>query len=175
MARRDPDAFAEFVAGRSTALHRTAYLMVGDANLAQDVVQEALIRAWMAWPRLRNPGAVEGYARRAITTIAIDWSRKKSSKERPSDQLPDRTQDAPQSGVADRQWLWQAVQTLPARQRAAIVLRFYSDLSEAQTADAMDCAVGTVKSQVHAALRTLREQLGPTFHDNIDDLMAVTR
>lgn len=174
MARRDPDAYAEFVAGRSAALHRTAYLMVGDAGLAQDVVQEALIRAWTAWPRLRNPGAVEGYTRRAITTIAIDWSRKRSSSERPSDDLPDHPQDAPQAGVADREWLWQAVQALPTRQRAAIVLRFYSDLTEAQTADAMDCAVGTVKSQVHAALRNLREQLGPTFHDSIDDLLVVT-
>ena len=78
MASNDWATFAEFVAARSAALHRAAYLMVGDVGLAQDLVQEALIRTYVAWSRLRDPANAEAYTRRAITTIAIDWSRRKS-------------------------------------------------------------------------------------------------
>jgi RNA polymerase sigma-70 factor (sigma-E family) len=163
MSRRDPQAFAEFVAARSTALHRAAYLMVGDAQLAQDLVQEALTKTYVAWPRLREAGhhgKVEAYARKAITTTAISWFRKKSWGERTVDQLPDVQQAGHADSVAQRTWLWQALQELPVRQRAAIVLRYYEDLTEAQTADAMGCAVGTVKSQVSAGLGKLRDRLG---------------
>ena len=82
MSRRDAEAFADFVAARSSALHRAAYLMVGDAQLAQDLVQEALTKTYVAWPRLRDPSRVEAYTRKAITTTAIGWFRKKSWGER---------------------------------------------------------------------------------------------
>jgi DNA-directed RNA polymerase specialized sigma24 family protein len=72
MSRRDAQTFADFVAARSGALHRAAYLMVGDAQLAQDLVQEALTKTYVAWPRLRDQGRVEAYARKAMTTMAID-------------------------------------------------------------------------------------------------------
>ena len=79
-------AFADFVAARSGALHRAAYLMVGDVGLAQDLVQEALTKTYVAWPRLRDPGNAEAYTRKAITTTAITWFRKKSwYGERPAD------------------------------------------------------------------------------------------
>lgn len=163
MARRDPTVFAEFVAARSASLYRTAYLMVGEHALAQDLLQEALTKTYVAWPRLREVANAEAYTRRAITNTAISWSRKKSWHERPTDTVPE---PATHTGHADelgtREWLWAELQQLPPRQRAALVLRFYEDLSEAQTAAAMGCAVGTVKSQVSQGLGRLRQQTAPT-------------
>jgi RNA polymerase sigma-70 factor (sigma-E family) len=137
--------------------------MVGDSQLAQDLVQEALTKTYVAWPRLRDPRNAEAYCRKAITTTAISWFRRKGwDNERPTEHLPERAAtDTPQEqSVADRDAVWRALRALPPRQRAALVLRFYEDLTEAQTAEAMGCAVGTVKSQVSAALRKLRDRLG---------------
>ena len=180
MARRDPAVFADFVAARSPALHRAAYLMVGDSQLAQDLVQEALTKTYVAWPRLRDPRAAEAYTRKAITTTAISWFRRKGwANERPTETLPDTFRPGHADDIVRTDWLWTALQTLPARQRAAVVLRFYEDLTEAQTADAMGCAVGTVKSQVSAGLAKLRTQLGQTGAGDVEllpiDLMVVTR
>lgn len=161
MPRRDTAAFTEFVSARSAALHRSAYLMVGDHALAQDLVQEALTRTYVAWPRLRDVSKAEAYTRKVITTTAISWWRRKSwVGERPRNDVPEQHVAERTSEVADRDWLWQGLQMLPARQRAAIVLRYYEDLTEVQTAEAMGCAVGTVKSQVFSGLRRLREHLG---------------
>ncbi|MGC4111754.1 MAG: SigE family RNA polymerase sigma factor [Nocardioides sp.] len=164
MSRRDAAAFAEFATSRGRALHRAAYLMVGDQQLAQDLVQEALTKTYVAWPRLRDPGNAEAYCRKAITTTAISWFRRKSwNNERPTESLPEpgsARSAAPDAAVAERDSLWRALEALPPRQRAALVLRYYEDLSEAQTADAMGCAVGTVKSQVAAGLAKLRSRLG---------------
>ena len=152
--------------------------MVGDTHLAQDLVQEALTKTYVAWPRLRDPHKVEAYVRKAITTTAIGWFRKKSwAGERTFEHIP----DLPLPGHADvadqRDWLWQALLALPVRQRAAIVLRFYEDLTEAQTADAMGCAVGTVKSQVFDGLKNLRRRLGDEWqaHPFSRELMEVYR
>jgi RNA polymerase sigma-70 factor (sigma-E family) len=143
MAGRDRDAFAEFVSARSGALHRAAYLMLGDATLAQDLVQEALTKTYVAWPRLRDPANAEAYTRKAITTTAITWFRRKSWAERPIEHLPETATAGPADASDQRAWLWQALLALPVRQRAAVVLRYYEDLTEARTAAAMGCAVGT--------------------------------
>jgi len=157
-ARRE---FPEFVAARGPALQRAAYLMVGDVALAQDLVQEALTKTYVAWPRLRDVANAEAYTRRAITTTAISWFRRKGwNAERSTDRPPDRPALDHAEGVATSAVLWTALRELPPRQRVAVVLRFYDDLTEAQTAAAMGCAVGTVKSQVSAALSKLRAQLG---------------
>ena len=162
MSRGDRSPFAEFALARAGALHRAAYLMVGDSQLAQDLVQEALTKTYVAWPRLRDPANAEAYCRKAITTTAISWFRRKGwNNERPSEHLPDGPVGAGQeSAFVERDAVWQAVRDLPPRQRAALVLRFYEDLTETQTAQAMGCAVGTVKSQVSAGLKKLRERLG---------------
>ncbi len=167
MARGDRSEFAEFALARSGALHRAAYLMVGDSQLAQDLVQEALTRTYVAWPRLRDKANAEAYCRKAITTTAISWFRRKGwHNERPTEHLPEDTRGlaGPETWVAEQDAVWQAVRQLPPRQRAALVLRFYADLTEVQTAEAMGCAVGTVKSQVSAALGKLRDLLG----DDVD-------
>ena len=163
MGRGDRSEFADFALARAGALHRAAYLMVGDAQLAQDLVQEALTKTYVAWPRLRDPRNAEAYCRKAITTTAISWYRRKGWRnERPTEHLPEDAHGAagPESSVAERDPVWKELRQLPPRQRAALVLRYYEDLSEAQTAEAMGCAVGTVKSQVSAALTKLRERLG---------------
>ena len=176
MSRREPQAFADFVAARSAALHRAAYLMVGDAQLAQDLVQEALTKTYVAWPRLRDPSRVEAYTRKAITTTAITWFRKKSWSERTVATMPEDSRAGHADDVDQRAWLWQALQELPVRQRAAIVLRYYVDLTEAQTADAMGCAVGTVKSQVSAGLLKLRVALADELGDDtVTDVIERTR
>lgn len=163
MASHDWATFAEFVSARSAALHRAAYLMVGDVGLAQDLVQEALIKTYVAWSRLRDPANAEAYTRKALTTIAIDWSRRKArTAERPSGQVPDTGSPGHAEGVDDQTWLWQCLLQLPARQRVAIVLRYYEDLTEEQTAEAMGCARGTVKSTVAAGMSRLRLLVGPS-------------
>lgn len=160
MTTRDSAAFAEFAQARSASLFRAAYLMTGDHGLAEDLLQEALTKTYVAWPRLRDISKAEAYTRKAITTTAISWWRRKSwHGEKPRDNVP----ELPASSSHDpteRDWLWQELQSLAPRQRAAIVLRYYEDLTEAQTADAMGVSVGTVKSQVSDGLKKLRARLG---------------
>ena len=178
MKRRDSVAFTEFVAARSASLFRTAYLMVGERDLAHDLVQEALTKTYVAWPRLRDVSKADAYTRKAITTTYISWWRRKSwSAERPRDDVPDALADTrdQHARAVDRAWMWAELQKLPPRQRAAIVLRYYEDLTEAQTAEVMDCAVGTVKSQVSQGLRRLREQLGADAGRLLPDDLVVQR
>ena len=165
-ARRE---FPEFVAARGGALQRAAYLMVGEAALAQDLVQEALTKTYVAWPRLRDPANAEAYTRKVITTTALSWFRRKGwSAERATAVLPESPTPSHDDAVTTSALLWQCLGELPARQRVAVVLRYYEDLTEAQTAEAMGCAVGTVKSQVSAALTKLRARLG-------DDVLEAIR
>ena len=180
MSVRDRTAFAEFAAARAGSLHRAAYLMVGDPQLAQDLVQEALTKTYVAWPQLRDPHNAEAYCRKAITTTAITWFRRKGwNNERPTEVLPEGATGGHDIVVADRDRVWRALLALPPRQRAALVLRFYEDLTEVQTASAMGCAVGTVKSQVAAGLTKLRERLGDDVEllsaDEWHDQKAMTR
>jgi RNA polymerase sigma-70 factor (sigma-E family) len=152
-------AFAEFATSRHGALFRYAYLLTGDRGLAEDLVQEALVKTYVGWHRLRDPNNAEAYTRRAITTTAIGWWRRKSWRaERPYDDVPDQPVSA--DDVTARVWLWRELQKLPPRQRAALVLRYYEDLTEPQTAEVLGCSVGTVKSQVSDALKKLRARLG---------------
>ncbi len=161
-AHRSSAEFAEFAHTRSPALFRAAYLMVGERGLAEDLLQEALTKTYVAWPRLRDVGKAEAYTRKAITTTAISWWRRKSWQgEVPRGDLPDRSVAEPGVSVDDRNWLWAELQMLAPRQRAAIVLRYYEDLTEAQTAETMGCSVGTVKSQVSDGLKRLRARVGP--------------
>lgn len=161
MPHRDSAAFAEFATARSGALFRAAYLMVGDHALAEDLLQEALTKTYVAWPRLRDVNNAEAYTRKAITTTAISWWRRKSwQNEQPRGDVPERVGTGHGDDIADRDWLWQELHNLAPRQRAAIVLRYYEDLTEAQTAEALGCSVGTVKSQVFDGLKKLRQALG---------------
>jgi len=159
-AHRDTEEFRDFVASRSAALFRTAYLLLGDYHLAQDLVQESLAKTYVAWPRLREVGNAEAYTRRVIATTAISWRRRRGFHERPSEHLPEPARDDLEATVVEHDALWAHLLALPPRQRAAIVLRYYVDLTEAQAADAMGCSVGAVKSSASTGISKLRERVG---------------
>ncbi len=163
----DVTAFSEFVEARSSSLFHTAYLMVGDHQLAQDLLQEALVKTLIAWPRLRDRGNVDAYTRRIVVTTSISWRRRRSFHERPTGTLPQTIGPDPVEAVVTHDTVIAALLTVPPRQRAAIVLRYYEDLTEAQTADVLGCSVGAVKSQVAAGLKRLREVLGDTFDETV--------
>ncbi len=151
--------FRQFVAARSAALLRTAYLLVGDWAHAEDVLQTALTKTYLAWRRLGEIEAVEAYARRVLVTTATSWWRRRWHGERPTEVLPDRATPDRMDEHVERQVLWRHVQTLPNRQRAVLVLRFYEDMTEAETARVLGITVGTVKSQSARALGALRARL----------------
>jgi RNA polymerase sigma-70 factor (sigma-E family) len=153
------DEFREFVAARSGALLRTAYLLAGDWATAEDLLQTALTKTYLAWKRLGEIEAVEPYTRRVLVNTATSWWRRRWHGERPTEVIPERPGPDRHEEAVERDALWQYVRALPPRQRAVLVLRFYEDLSEAQTADLLDISVGTVKSQTARALATLRQRL----------------
>ncbi|HLV58346.1 MAG TPA: SigE family RNA polymerase sigma factor [Natronosporangium sp.] len=154
------EEFREFVAARSGALLRTAYLLAGDWATAEDLLQTALTKTYLAWKRLGTIEAVEPYTRRVLVNTATSWWRRRWHGERPTEKLPDVPAPDQHQEAIERDALWQHVRALPARQRAVLVLRFYEDLSEAQTAELLDISAGTVKSQTARALATLRRRLG---------------
>jgi RNA polymerase sigma-70 factor (ECF subfamily) len=153
------EEFRDFVAARSGALLRTAYLLAGDWASAEDLLQTALTKTYLAWKRLGGIEAVEPYARRVLVNTATSWRRRRWHGERPTEVLPERAGPDQHEEAIDRDVLWRHVRALPTRQRAVLVLRFYEDLSEAQTADLLDISPGTVKSQTARALNTLRTKL----------------
>ena len=154
------EEFREFVAARSGALLRTAYLLAGDWATAEDLLQTALTKTYLAWKRLGEIEAVEPYARRVLVNTATSWWRRRWHGERPTEVLPERAAPDRVDEQLERDALWRHVKALPARQRAVLVLRFYEDLSEAQTAATLNISTGTVKSQTSRALHTLRQRLG---------------
>jgi RNA polymerase sigma-70 factor (sigma-E family) len=157
------------MSARSASLFRTAFLIIGDHQLAQDLLQESLIKTYIAWPRLRDVSKAEAYTRRTIVTTAISWRRRRSFHERPTGRLPDTTVPDATEAVTTHASVVAQLRTLPPRQRAAIVLRYYEDHTEAQTADVMGCSVGTVKSHVSTGLGRLRDRMGASFPAPNDD------
>jgi RNA polymerase sigma-70 factor (sigma-E family) len=171
---RHEAAFREFVAARSARLFRTALLMVGDYQLAQDLVQEALVKTYVAWPRLRDVGNAEAYTRRVIVTTSMSWRRRRSFQERPAENLPEGAVADVADLIAADADLWAELHALPARQRAAVVLRYCQDLSEAQTAELMGCSVGSVKRHASRGLAKLRDRMGAQLDLPVPDDSAVT-
>jgi RNA polymerase sigma-70 factor (sigma-E family) len=160
------DGFREFVLARQQALMRTAYLLTGDAHLAEDLLQSVLIKIVGQWSKLSRGGNPEAYTRKALVNQYISW-RRRPHPELPSADPPERA--ASYDGAAlDRIVLRQALATLTPKQRAVIVLRFWEDLTEVQTAEALGCSVGTVKSQAHHALARLR-MLAPELAHLLSD------
>jgi RNA polymerase sigma-70 factor (sigma-E family) len=148
---QDEAEFDSFVVARSRALLRTAYLLVHDEALAEDLLQTSLAKAWFAWRRIE--GDPEAYVRRILVTTSASWWRRQWTRETPTDDGLDRVA-AP--GAPDWQDLWVAIGHLPRRQRAVVVLRYLEDRTEAETATLLGCSVGTVKSQCAKALAKLR-------------------
>src|SRR5215470_15655207 len=152
--------FDRFVRDSSPGLLRVAYLLTGDRGHAEDVVQAALLQVARKWRRIRGEPAA--YARRAVVNLAKNHWRARFRRPRESAAAAEPCYGPPDANVLLQQVLLPAVLDLPARQRAVLVLRYFQDLSVEQTADALGCSTGTVKSQTHHALGKLREALtGP--------------
>ncbi|MEV7012150.1 SigE family RNA polymerase sigma factor [Streptosporangium sp. NPDC051022] len=167
------DGFREFVLARQQALMRTAYLLTGDAHLAEDLLQSVLINVVGQWPKLSADGNPEAYTRKALVNQYISW-RRRLQWEWPSACPPEHGASYDEEAV-DRIMLRQALAKLTRKQRAVIVLRFWEDLTKTQTAEALGCSVGNVKSQTHRALARLRT-LAPELADprSLSDFQEVT-
>lgn len=154
-------SFASYVRARGPVLLRTARSLTANPADAEDLLQTALTKTFVAWERIEDHRALDGYVRRALlNTRTSQWRKRKVEEYACGDDLPEPA-GLPEGDPAERQVLhdamWRAVMKLPDRQRAMVVLRYYEDLSEAQTAEVLGVSVGTVKSAVSRALGKLRE------------------
>ncbi|MFJ9827004.1 SigE family RNA polymerase sigma factor [Streptomyces sp. NPDC101160] len=154
-------SFTSYVRARGPVLLRTARSLTANPADAEDLLQTALTKTFMAWERIEDHRALDGYVRRALlNTRTSQWRKRKVDEYAYGDELPEPA-GLPEGDPAERQVLhdamWRAVMKLPDRQRAMVVLRYYEDLSEAQTAEVLGVSVGTVKSAVSRALGKLRE------------------
>src|SRR4051812_16497074 len=155
------EAFRAYVVARSPALLRTAYLLTGSRADAEDLLQTALAKTYLAWDRIREREALDGYVRRVMVNTQTSRWRRKRVDEYPTDSIPERGTDRDAvNDLALHDALWSALSELPKRQRAMVVLRYYEDLSEAETADVLGVSVGTVKSTTSRALLKLRDSAG---------------
>ncbi|MEH0512963.1 SigE family RNA polymerase sigma factor [Streptomyces sp. B21-106] len=154
-------SFASYVRARQPVLLRTARSLTANPNDAEDLLQTALAKTYVAWERIEDHRALDGYVRRALVNTRTSQWRKRKVDEFMCDELPEPEPvvggDDPAEQQALHDAMWQAIMKLPARQRAMVVLRYYEDLSEAQTAEVLGVSVGTVKSAVSRALGKLRE------------------
>jgi RNA polymerase sigma-70 factor (sigma-E family) len=158
-AERDR-AFEEFVVARRSHLRRIGYALCGSWDRAEDLVQVALEKAYVAWPRIDRPDAAEAYVRTIMVRANIDESRRPWRREHPSAELPDTAVPARDAEVDDRSALFAALQELPKMQRAVVLLRHWLDLPVAQVAAELGISEGTVKSHASRGLATLRGVLG---------------
>ena len=154
IAERQPAGFAEFARARYPDLVRTAYLLIGDRGLAEDLVQACLVGTLGAWDRLAAPEVAEAYTRKAMVRLVGRWGRRRWRGEVPTSSLPDSEQPGPD--VAMAMDVRRALARLPWEQRAVLVLRYFDDLNESDIAAALGCSVGTVKSRASRALTALR-------------------
>jgi RNA polymerase sigma-70 factor (sigma-E family) len=145
-----------YVAG-APAFRRTAFLLCGDWHQAEDLVQVAFEKVYASWHRVRAVEALDAYVRRTLVRCWVDETRRPHRRERPVAELPDHA-----VAVPERESVHQALADVPPRQRACLVLRFYEDLSVAETARLLGCTEGTVKSQTSRGLEALRTALGET-------------
>jgi RNA polymerase sigma-70 factor (sigma-E family) len=150
--------FAELFRASWARLYRLAFAVSGDRAAAEDDLQNAFAKVYSNWGRVRRADHPEAYVRRIVLNEALGGRRNGFLKRERAHQAvePAGAVVSPEAGVVERDAIWTAVQALPPRQRAVVVLRYYEDLSEAEIAEAMGCSRGTVKSQASAAIAALR-------------------
>jgi len=164
--RDDEAAFTEFVSREWSRLVRVAHLLTGDIGRAEDLVQQTLVKVHRHWVRVHRDGSPYAYTRAALVNESTSWWRRKRVDETLGD-IPvsaDHDHRDAYAGVDNRDTLIRALHTLPPRMRAVIVLRYYDDLTEAETARTLGISVGSVKSQTSRGLARLRLAMGePTM------------
>ena len=152
--------FAAFVREHTPSLLRTAYLLTGNSVAAEELVQDTLVRLYPKWERVEGADLPLAYVRRALANGYVNQARRASRREFAYADVPERIDDYdPVTQLADRDQIWGGLRRLPDRQRAALVMRFFDDLSDDDTAAALGCRVGTVRSLISRGLATLRVQL----------------
>jgi RNA polymerase sigma-70 factor (sigma-E family) len=157
MAVRDRLAFGEYVRTRGRALLRAAQAITGNQPDAEDLLQATLVKAYQSWDRISDPAALDTYVRRVMVNTHISGWRRRRVDEYPTDQLPD-SPEADATGDADlHDVVRRAIDRLPRQMRAAVMLRFYDDMTEPEVAAALGVSVGTVKSTVARAVAKLRQ------------------
>ncbi len=159
MTTRDEPAFEEFVAATAQSLRRTAFLLCGDWQRAEDAAQDALVKVYLAWNRLERSEGLRAYAHRAVTTAVIDQSRRPWRREVFTAHLPTQVTADPSAAVDRRAAVVAALQGLAPRRRSCVVLRYFADLPVSEVASILRISPGTVKSQTARALDQVRESL----------------
>jgi RNA polymerase sigma-70 factor (sigma-E family) len=162
-AGRDAE-FTAYLHARQPSLLRTAYLLTGDRHTAEDVLQTSLAKLYLAWDKVRDRDSVDAYVRRIMVNENNSlWRRPWKRREHTSDVMPDASYvDTYDDGRGAA--LWDVVQGLPPKARAVVVLRYYEQLSEAETADVLGISIGTVKSQCSRAIAAMRERVPAELH-----------
>ncbi len=151
--------FASFVRARTATLLRTAFLLTGEAGAAEELVQDTLVHLYPRWQRVTSADVPLAYVRRSMTNRFLN-SRRRSARELVVENLPDRgLLDMAAAGVADRDEMWSLLLTLAARQRAALVLRYYDDLAYDEIGRVLRCRVGTARSLISRGLASLRQSM----------------
>jgi RNA polymerase sigma-70 factor (sigma-E family) len=160
--------FTAYFEARRDAVRRSAYLLCGDWHRADDLAQTAFVALHRRWHKVRDKGALDAYVRRTLVRAAIDESRRPWRRERFTDEVPEVPAPSVEVGdsVSTRDTLLAALRKVPPRQRAVLELRNFDDLDVTDTAAALKCSEGTVKSQTARGLTALRNELG----DAVDDL-----
>ena len=154
----DDTEFVEFADGHARELRRTAYLMCGDWQRAEDATQDALVKLYLAWSRIERGGGLRAYAHRTVTTAVLDQGRRPWRREVGGTAMPDAGVD-PTEQVDRHLAVVGALQGLPHRRRQCVVLRYFADLSVEETARQLGITTGTVKSQTARALDQVRDSL----------------
>ncbi|MFD0583707.1 SigE family RNA polymerase sigma factor [Dactylosporangium darangshiense] len=154
--------YEDFVNSRLAALARYAVMLTGDRHTAEDLVQETMVRAQLHWKKVCRADVPERYVKRMMANLYVDWKRgpwwrRVLLRGEPDEAVPVSIDIA--EGAADRDLLWTALAGLPRQQRAAVVLRYYEDMPDAEIAEALGCTVGTARGYISRALSTLRSRL----------------
>jgi RNA polymerase sigma-70 factor (sigma-E family) len=152
-----PDAeFRDYVAARNGPLLRMANLLTGNRADAEDLVQAALAKTYLNWHRIQDRAAIDGYVHRAMVNTHISWWRRRRLEEYPTDDIPEQAVDDCTGDSELQDAVRRALGRLPRRMRAALVLRYFEDMTEPEVADVLGVSVGTVKSTVSRAVAKLR-------------------
>ncbi len=164
----DAPTFEEYAGSAWPSLYRYAYLLAGNHADAEDIAQQTLVKAYRSWSRVERSDSPAAYLRQILTNTYLSQRRPKARQLELLTDAPPEPGHVTAAGPEDRMALWPSVNSLPPRQRAVIVLRYYEDLSEQEIADVLGCSRGNVKSTAHHALKSLRAALATQGADASD-------